>query len=46
MGAAVIITIRELGERGVVPGSQREVIDTATAAGRMVAGVLAYLAET
>lgn len=38
-------TIRELGERGIVLRSLREGIDTATAAGRMVAGVLASLAE-
>jgi DNA invertase Pin-like site-specific DNA recombinase len=38
-------TIRELGERGIVLRSLREGIDTSTAAGRMVAGVLASLAE-
>src|SRR5258708_38176778 len=38
-------TIRELGERGIVLRSLREGVDTATAAGRMVAGVLASLAE-
>lgn len=38
-------TIRELGERGVVLRSLREGIDTSNAAGRMVAGVLASLAE-
>jgi DNA invertase Pin-like site-specific DNA recombinase len=38
-------TIRELGERGIVLRSLREGIDSATAAGRMVAGVLASLAE-
>jgi DNA invertase Pin-like site-specific DNA recombinase len=43
--AEVMMTIRELGERGIVLRSQREGIDTATAAGRMVAGVLASLAE-
>jgi DNA invertase Pin-like site-specific DNA recombinase len=43
--AEVMTTIRELGERGIVLRSLREGIDTATAAGRMVAGVLASLAE-
>lgn len=43
--AEVMMTIRELGERGIVLRSVREGIDTATAAGRMVAGVLASLAE-
>jgi DNA invertase Pin-like site-specific DNA recombinase len=43
--AEVGTTIRELGERGIVLRSLREGIDTATAAGRMVAGVLASLAE-
>ncbi|RFZ10239.1 DNA-invertase hin [Mycobacterium marinum] len=43
--AEVMVTIRELGERGIVLRSIREGIDTATAAGRMVAGVLASLAE-
>jgi DNA invertase Pin-like site-specific DNA recombinase len=38
-------TIRELGERGIVPRSLREGIDTSNATGRMVAGVLASLAE-
>ena len=38
-------TIRELGERGIVLRSLREGIDTSNAAGRMVAGVLASLAE-
>src|ERR1700744_3327385 len=38
-------TIRELGERGVVLRSLREGIDTSNATGRMVAGVLASLAE-
>ncbi|OBI49594.1 recombinase [Mycobacterium kyorinense] len=38
-------TIRELGERGIVLRSIREGIDSSTAAGRMVAGVLASLAE-
>jgi DNA invertase Pin-like site-specific DNA recombinase len=41
----VMATIRDLGERGVVLRSLREGIDTGTAAGRMVAGVLASLAE-
>lgn len=43
--AEVMTTIRELGERGIVLRSLREGIDTSTAAGRMVAGVLASLAE-
>jgi DNA invertase Pin-like site-specific DNA recombinase len=43
--AEVMTTIRELGERGIVLRSLREGVDTATAAGRMVAGVLASLAE-
>src|SRR5271156_1973269 len=43
--AEVMTPIRELGERGIVLRSLREVIDTGTAAGRMVAGVLASLAE-
>lgn len=43
--AEVMTTIRELGERGIVLKSLREGIDTSNAAGRMVAGVLASLAE-
>jgi DNA invertase Pin-like site-specific DNA recombinase len=43
--AEVMTTIRELGQRGIVLRSLREGIDTSTAAGRMVAGVLASLAE-
>lgn len=43
--AEVMLTIRDLGERGIVLRSLREGIDTSTAAGRMVAGVLASLAE-
>lgn len=43
--AEVMATIRELGERGIVPRSLREGIDTANATGRMVAGVLASMAE-
>jgi DNA invertase Pin-like site-specific DNA recombinase len=43
--AEVMGTIRELGERGIVLRSLREGIDTANATGRMVAGVLASLAE-
>jgi DNA invertase Pin-like site-specific DNA recombinase len=38
-------TIRELGERNIVLQSLREGIDTSNATGRMVAGVLASLAE-
>lgn len=41
----VMLTIRDLGERGVVLRSLREGIDTSNATGRMVAGVLASLAE-
>jgi DNA invertase Pin-like site-specific DNA recombinase len=43
--AEVMMTIRELGERGIVLRSLREGIDTSNASGRMVAGVLASLAE-
>src|ERR1700756_2129868 len=43
--AEVMTTIRDVGERGIVLRSLREGIDTSTAAGRMVAGVLASLAE-
>jgi DNA invertase Pin-like site-specific DNA recombinase len=43
--AEVITTIRELGEREIVLRSLREGIDTSNATGRMVAGVLASLAE-
>ena len=43
--AEVMTTIRELGERDIVLRSLREGIDTANATGRMVAGVLASLAE-
>ena len=43
--AEVMGTIRELGERGIVLRSLREGIDTSKATGRMVAGVLASLAE-
>jgi DNA invertase Pin-like site-specific DNA recombinase len=38
-------TIRDLGERGIVLRSLREGIDTTNATGRMIAGVLASLAE-
>jgi DNA invertase Pin-like site-specific DNA recombinase len=38
-------TIRDLGERGIVLLSLREGIDTSSASGGMVAGVLASLAE-
>lgn len=41
----VMTTIRELGEREIVLRSLREGIDTSNATGRMVAGVLASLAE-
>lgn len=43
--AEVMATIRELGERGVMLRSLREGVDTTNATGRMVAGVLASLAE-
>jgi DNA invertase Pin-like site-specific DNA recombinase len=43
--AEVMTTIRELGEHGIVLRSLREGIDTSNATGRMVAGVLASLAE-
>lgn len=43
--AEVMMTIRELGERNIVLRSLREGIDTSTAAGRMISGVLASLAE-
>ncbi|WP_431236724.1 recombinase family protein [Mycolicibacterium aichiense] len=43
--AEVMTTIRDLGERDIVLRSLREGIDTSNAAGRMVAGVLASLAE-
>src|SRR3954468_10005822 len=43
--AEVMTTIRDLGEHGIVLRSLREGIDTSNASGRMVAGVLASLAE-
>ena len=43
--AEVMTTIRDLGELGIVLRSLREGIDTSNATGRMVAGVLASLAE-
>ncbi len=43
--AEVMTTIRDLGERRIVLRSLREGIDTSNASGRMVAGVLASLAE-
>ena len=43
--AEVMTTIRDLGQRNIVLRSIREGIDTANATGRMVAGVLASLAE-
>lgn len=43
--AEVMLTIRDLGERGIVLRSLREGIDTSTSTGRMVAGILASLAE-
>lgn len=41
----VMTTIKDLGERGIVLRSLREGIDTSNATGRMVAGVLASVAE-
>ncbi|OMB79265.1 recombinase family protein [Mycolicibacterium conceptionense] len=43
--AEVMMTIRDLGVRGIVLRSLREGIDTSTATGRMIAGVFASLAE-
>ncbi|BBY21303.1 recombinase family protein [Mycobacterium stomatepiae] len=43
--AEVMTTIRDLGRRDIVLRSLREGIDTSNATGRMVAGVLASLAE-
>lgn len=43
--AEVMLTIRDLQQRGVVLRSLREGIDTGNATGRMIAGVLASLAE-
>jgi DNA invertase Pin-like site-specific DNA recombinase len=43
--AEVMTTIRELGGCGIVLRSLREGVDTSNATGRMVAGVLASLAE-
>jgi DNA invertase Pin-like site-specific DNA recombinase len=43
--AEVMATIRELGQHEIVLRSLREGIDTSNATGRMVAGVLASLAE-
>jgi DNA invertase Pin-like site-specific DNA recombinase len=43
--AEVMLTIRDLSERGIILRSLREGIDTSNATGRMVAGVLASLAE-
>ena len=43
--AEVMLTIRQLGARGIVLRSLREGIDTSNATGRMIAGVLASLAE-
>lgn len=41
----VMMTIRDLSERGIALRSLREGIDTSNATGRMIAGVLASLAE-
>ena len=43
--AEVMCTIRDLGQRQIVLRSLREGIDTTNATGRMIAGVLASLAE-
>ena len=43
--AEVMMTIRELAKQNIVLRSLREGIDTSNATGRMVAGVLASLAE-
>lgn len=43
--AEVMLTIRELGERGIILRSLREGIDTSNSTGRMIAGVMASLAE-
>lgn len=43
--AEVMATIRDLGERNITLRSLREGIDTGNATGRMIAGVLASLAE-
>lgn len=43
--AEVMTTIKELGDRGIVLRSVREGIDTGNPTGRMIAGVLASLAE-
>lgn len=43
--AEVMLTIRDLTEKGIVLRSLREGIDTGNATGRMIAGVLASLAE-
>jgi DNA invertase Pin-like site-specific DNA recombinase len=43
--AEAMTTIRDLGQRNIVLRSLREGIDTSNATGRVVAGVLASLAE-
>ncbi|EME18473.1 site-specific recombinase PinR [Rhodococcus triatomae BKS 15-14] len=43
--AEVMLTIRDLGQRGIVLRSLREGIDTGNATGRMIAGIFASLAE-
>lgn len=43
--AEVMMTIRDLAEQGIALRSLREGIDTSNATGRMIAGVLASLAE-
>jgi DNA invertase Pin-like site-specific DNA recombinase len=43
--AEVMLTVRDLAEQGIALRSLREGIDTSKATGRMIAGVLASLAE-
>jgi DNA invertase Pin-like site-specific DNA recombinase len=43
--AEIMLSVRDLRDRGIVRRSLREGIDTSNATGRMVAGVLASLAE-
>ena len=43
--AEVMLTIKQLGERGIVLKSLREGVDSSTPTGRMICGVMASLAE-
>jgi len=43
--AEVMLTIKMLGERGIVLKSLREGVDSSTSTGRMICGVMASLAE-